>query len=373
MKYTNILEKMDCIFNLVKDNWIYIAFLSFAGIMLLLANFKKISRKTCFITNLISYITLLSYSIATHSKQLGKIGNSLIDNLFMNIYFPSAYAYLFVLITMNIVTLVSMLNRKLNKVYKWIHGIFFFAIQFIFILILELLSTNKIDIFSKTSLFSNKDIIMLLEFSINLFIAWMIILTFVYFTNIITEKISLSSITEKQKKTIPVTINTLTADINLAENVQPEEVQVPTTVIEQTVPVVNVPIAVEQVLPVTNVPVIENNNNTVEINSIEEQPTESFLNTTDFIPTQPEKTILEPVITNEEYTSTIEQTKEHNSETDNYTLNDYRLFNQILKDIKNHNQSNTVTIDKNLEYRIITKYSTETYDMFKKMLKIYSH
>ena len=56
-----------------------------------------------------------------------------------------------------------------------------------------------------------------------------------------------------------------------------------------------------------------------------------------------------------------------------YTLNDYRIFNKMLKDIREHNQSNSVTIDKNLEYRLITKYSTEKYDMFKTMLKIYSN
>jgi hypothetical protein len=81
----------------------------------------------------------------------------------------------------------------------------------------------------------------------------------------------------------------------------------------------------------------------------------------------------EPVITNENrnYVSEVEEVKE--DETSNYTLNDYRLFNQMLMDIKKHNQNNTVTIDKKLEYRLITKYSFETYDMFKKMLKIYSH
>ena len=45
----------------------------------------------------------------------------------------------------------------------------------------------------------------------------------------------------------------------------------------------------------------------------------------------------------------------------------------MLKEIKEHNQSNTITIDKDLEYRLITKYSTETFNMFKKMLQIYSN
>ena len=45
----------------------------------------------------------------------------------------------------------------------------------------------------------------------------------------------------------------------------------------------------------------------------------------------------------------------------------------MLKDIKEHNGNNSVTIDKMMEYRLITKYSNEAYDMFKTMLKIYSN
>ena len=51
----------------------------------------------------------------------------------------------------------------------------------------------------------------------------------------------------------------------------------------------------------------------------------------------------------------------------------YRIFNKMLKDIREHNHNNSITIDKNLEYRLITKYSTETYDLFKRMLKNYSN
>ena len=66
-------------------------------------------------------------------------------------------------------------------------------------------------------------------------------------------------------------------------------------------------------------------------------------------------------------------TNEFDSEKITYSLNDYRIFNKMLKDIKEHNQSNTIQIDKMLEYRLITKYSSETYDMFKRMLKNYSN
>ena len=39
------------------------------------------------------------------------------------------------------------------------------------------------------------------------------------------------------------------------------------------------------------------------------------------------------------------------NERDTYTLNDYRIFNKMLKDIREHNASSRISIDKNLEYR----------------------
>ena len=104
-------------------------------------------------------------------------------------------------------------------------------------------------------------------------------------------------------------------------------------------------------------------------------------NLSDLIPKKQPTMIPEPNTTkvvlnqilNNDLPYTQEEKQEVREETNNYTLNDYRLFNKILKEIKEHNQNNTITINKNLEYRLITKYSTETYNMFKTMLKIYSN
>ena len=101
----------------------------------------------------------------------------------------------------------------------------------------------------------------------------------------------------------------------------------------------------------------------------------------DLTPPVQEKVIPNVVSTGDVFNNILNNTlpyihnevKEEVVSTNNYTLNDYRLFNKILKEIKEHNNNNTVTINKDLEYRLITKYSTETYNMFKDMLKIYSN
>ena len=111
---------------------------------------------------------------------------------------------------------------------------------------------------------------------------------------------------------------------------------------------------------------------------------ENSFDLSSFIPKKQERQIVTPVSNSNTVLNQIlnnslpyiqedpEQIKLEN-EKNTYTLNDYRIFNKMLKDIKEHNQNNSITIDKNLEYRLITKYSTETYDLFKRMLKNYSN
>ena len=415
MKYTNILEKLICVKDIVSNNWTYIAFLSFTALLIILLVTKKISRKTGFITILTSYLCLLGYNIFTYSSELGKIGNSLVDNLFTNIYFPSTYTYLFTLTMIDIITLVSLLNLKGNKVYKIIHGVFFFIIQFILALILELLSKNKIDIFSKTSVFSNKDLVMLLELSMNIFIIWIIVIIFIYITNKITEKILLSNsrkVTEKEFDYTPVDMTTLTANINLTENEEStdnerkpvenlymspisttstENKQIEETLLNNNVTAENIvtPPAYtnstfsETIPQPTNIviptqPVNTYINTSINTNKITSSNEKENFSINDYIPRQPETIIPEPktseVILEKILNNDLPVIQEEKSKsTDNYTLNDYRIFNKMLKEIKEHNQSNTITIDKDLEYRLITKYSTETFNMFKKMLQIYSN
>ena len=60
-------------------------------------------------------------------------------------------------------------------------------------------------------------------------------------------------------------------------------------------------------------------------------------------------------------------------EKDTYTLNDYKIFNKILKDIQRTNNSNIINIDRSLEIRLLMKYPEEEYSLFKGMLRNYSN
>lgn len=439
MKYTTIFEKIFCLFDLISQSWIDIVFLGFVLFLVLLLGLKKISRKKCFLFTTLACSCLFGYKIWQYFEPLSKMMDSLIDHLFTSIYFPSTYVYLFILMMVDVVTIVSLFNPRGEKIYKTIHGIFFVMINFVLTIILEMIAKNDIDIFSKESLFSNTSLVTLLEFSMSLFILWLIIMIVVYVVNIITEHVIITKSNIELKKApantnISSAINVSAMEVNTDYSVDDQLEKEPQTNLSSNVvsfapdttqnhfiPSLNHATNSYDTIPtytyrpnydqkVNNVfsyqtPDYSNsgvvnstqtnysvNANHSSYNFENNQSNDIGFDLSSFIPrkqdirpiqslTQQNQTseIFEQILKNElpimqpeSATSSLSKDIEE-QEKNTYTLNDYRIFNKMLKDIREHNQSNSIQIDKNLEYRLITKYSTETYNMFKKMLKIYSN
>lgn len=403
MKYTSIFEKLFSLISIMNTTWINLVFLGIIVLSIIFFARKKISKKTCFILSTISTFLLIGYVIFNNRSSLAPVFDSIMDDLFTNIYFPSTYAYLFVYFFMNISILGSLINIKHKSTYKTIHGIFFIIINFLFALILEFIASNKIDIFKKTSLFSNKNLIILLELSIMVFVFWLLTLGLVYLSTVISDRIVLKQEKKALEKEETVKkANVLEATVavpEVEEEKNTSKEQIPNTSFIETNETLTqnstpsyhfIPImpnhSINQKETVTNAipPFMTSypSNDSSIMNQNRE--VENTFDLSSFIPKKTERQIITPVDNNNTVLEQIlnnslpyiqenpEQTKLE-EEKNTYTLNDYRIFNKILKDIREHNHNNSITIDKNLEYRLITKYSTETYDLFKRMLKNYSN
>lgn len=396
MTYTNIFEKLLSILKIISSSGIYILFSLIIIILITLLSLKKISKKNCFILITIATKLLLGYITYIHYETISNLINNIVDNIFLNIYFPSAYVYLFILLLTNIIAIGNLLRPRAEKIYKTINGTVLIIINFILALILDTISTNNIDIFKKESLFANTSLVTLLEFSINIFIIWLISLIAVYIINNITERII---ITRENRKLVHEPANII--DTKLAiENIEeeynkessgilnPVQAIMPANYQNKFIP--NFTIDINEykeeninTIDIHNTPILEpiiNNNydNNFDLSAFipkKQEVKPISIETTNIETIKDTDKILEQILNNElpvikEETVKVESVKDIK---DTYTLNDYRIFNKMLKDIKEHNGNNSVTIDKMLEYRLITKYSTETYDMFKTMLKIYSN
>ena len=333
MKYTSIIEKFNCILDLTSNTIVYPIFISILGLINILMLLKKIKPKKGIILIIIDYLLLLLYEVINNYKGLVKAFDNIANNFFTNIYFPSIYTYIFILIVITTITIKGILNKE-EKSYRITNAICFFIIHFILILIINIISNNNIDVFSKKSLFTNTNLVILLESSINIFLTWLLARTVIYTSSKINESISLKPIKELK--------------------------------------------------PVNNTLIVENiNTNVKEENNKKKEyiytNKEKDLNINDLLFSKQEIKKEETINSDELLDKLINNGLPviHDSkvleERNNYTLNDYRIFNKILRDIKEINGSNIININRELELKLTNKYTEEEYNLFKLMLKNYSN
>lgn len=380
MKYTSIFEKLGCLGNLITSSIIYPVFLIILLLLAILLVTKFIKRKKVIVLMMISYLVLFIITILTNYKALSKVFDSISTNLFTNIYFPSTYTYLFISLVIDIVTIVSILDVKTEKIYKFVNGLCFFVSKFLLALIMETVAKNNIDIFSKKSLFANINLVILLESSINIFIIWLLALTVIYITSKVTERIIIKNTDkELEDKSTNISNELVAIDetnwqedyLNDERNKQPD-FKDKVSVIENHNTINNSFSLDDLTIPNTN----------EIINNITKPATNQNIDIKDNVVDSDlllDKLLNNglPLIRDDVTNEIVKESKpinlERETDKNSYTLNDYRIFNKILKDIRENNKSNVISIDRSLELKLLMKYSAEEYSLFKGMLKNYSN
>ena len=384
MKYTNILEKLLCLFNIIVKSPIDITIILVMILSLVLFFKKIITKKACFNINMGSIIVLILFITFKNIGVLSNTFNSVVDYTFTNIYFPSVYVYLLVLIIMNVVSISSLFNKRLDNRCRKINKIGLLIINFILALILESIASNNIDLFKKESIFANNNIVVLLELSVIVFIIWIIANSIVLLSNLIMDRIvkTKGNISLVKNKVDMSAINTTLSETKLLDEYNNEEyIYVKNKFIPEKYSNINFEEDIHEYVENKFIPNIEVMTNNIESKGFNLNEFITPYKEVKPITTMINKSIIEDdnSTLNDLFSSIIGDNKqevieiEEEKETNNYTLNDYRIFNKMLKDIKEYNNSNRIVLDKNLEYRLITKYSNETYESFKKMLKVYSN
>lgn len=362
MKFSNIFEKIGVLINLIIESNVFTIFLvAIIGIVLLkLAN--KINNKKMGIMIFVAQLLTLVFVFFEGKEVLSNLGNNLIDNIFKNFYFPSIYIYLFIFVLSLVIFIYTLLNRFISKTYRTITNIYFLSLNFIFIILINVIAKNNIDIFEKTSLFTNNNTLVLLELSTLLFFIYIVVMSLVYFTNSIILLVENKRIkTEKYNNNLEVTVPLTNSDQyitskkpiisfqNLVENIDKKE-------------------KLELVPEINNYN--KNQNSTKEIQLVPEVSkgyrfidpillTESITN--EVIKKNKEESL-------EEKLNFIDFNIIENKKDDKLTLNDYKLFSNMLKTvIKNNNGAKLSTTDI-LDGALLSKYSFEDYQKFEKIL-----
>lgn len=125
----------------------------------------------------ISYIIfILIFILVSHASSLGKMFSYMMNNFFIVVYFPNLAIYLAAIIITNIILFISVFSFKTTKKIKNLNIVVFTIMNYLLLLILNVINKNNLDIFSKESIYENKECLALIELSSTIFIIWILFL-----------------------------------------------------------------------------------------------------------------------------------------------------------------------------------------------------
>lgn len=190
MRYLTLLEKLKILIDVLMTYKFVLVLIAIMLVLTILFIFKKLSNKKYTILMSLSILLTLIISIIGNYKILFKTFDNFTTIFFSGIYFPSIYIYLGVLLVVAVAFITSILSIKKKKVYKIINSIAFILNNIFFIIVLNIIAKNSINVFEISSLYTNSSLVAILELNMGLFILWIVSLIVAYITNTICDKIT---------------------------------------------------------------------------------------------------------------------------------------------------------------------------------------
>ena len=191
MEELTFLEKLTVLYENIIDHPLFIL-LFFVPIILLFLQ-KKHGKKIF----IIAYFLVIFSLLIRFGDIIFKLFDNLMDGLFMFLYFPNFITLFLVVVVCSLIALISLLSRKINKVSKIINYISFGIVQSLFSLILITVKVNKINIYKDNALYTNKDVLTLMQFLIGTFSVQILSIIIIKLinkaTNVLDNKANISS------------------------------------------------------------------------------------------------------------------------------------------------------------------------------------
>lgn len=172
----SLVEKIGVLMNLISSSPLFlialfvVIFLLVLFIVCTLMN-KKIN-KFIFIS---AFCVIGIMFVINYWSVIIKILDAIIDSAFMALYFPSLPIYASVLLISNICFIITIFNKKQIKSKKILDIVNSIVLDFLLILIIDIVSKNNINIYEEITLYTNSNLLVLLELSMGVFTSWILL------------------------------------------------------------------------------------------------------------------------------------------------------------------------------------------------------
>lgn len=204
MLQVTLAEKIGILVDIIKSSPIFICITIFT-IILNIALYKNsnTNKKILKKVFMIFYILIFSILFIQYNKTVISILDYLVENILKLVYFPNLAAYIFMIIIANIIMVITML-KDTKKSIKLINTTTYTFIMLLFILTIFTVFKNEVNVYEMFSVYTNKDLLVLIELSSFTFIIWGICIILNKVINFVTVKIdskeaNIDTVVEKVK------------------------------------------------------------------------------------------------------------------------------------------------------------------------------
>lgn len=120
------------------------------------------------------YSILIGVIVINYYGSLSGMFDYMMNNFFIVFYFPNLAIYLFAIILTNIILFATIFNFKEDKLLKYINTTIYCMIHYLLVLILNVVTTNKLDVFDQASIYKCKEAAALISLTSVIFMTWII-------------------------------------------------------------------------------------------------------------------------------------------------------------------------------------------------------
>ena len=173
----SLMEKLEMLKDIIMSNsYLFVIFISFIVIAIILLNTKKLDRDMLIKSCIGIYVIMFIFTILEYNKEFYGIIDYLINNVFFNLLFPSIATYAVTIVISNIIIIKSIIDKRTKKIIRKINILIYCFLSLILFLVLNFIQTNNIDVYSSMAVYSNKELFVLIELNMGIFLTWIICL-----------------------------------------------------------------------------------------------------------------------------------------------------------------------------------------------------
>lgn len=180
MEDYSLIEKINMLMDIITSSplFLFCSMLAIAALILYIICIKTNTKfnKWIFIT---IWIVLVLILLINYMDVFANMTDNMFENIFKALYFPNLTLYIIILAIVNSVFFYSVFSKKIKRKNRIINFVNALIIDLMLVFIIDIVQNNSINVHQELTVYSNPQLLVLLELTSGVFTSWLLILLFV--------------------------------------------------------------------------------------------------------------------------------------------------------------------------------------------------